>query len=155
MDTRCAYLSFPLPVVYYRCHHYYSRSWTRRMTRVCPPRLTWLSWSVWRTATAAGACVTSASAGLRETRDTRANSDRDLKLVTNILRRAEETPERREEDRLPPFMSSVTYKVPWDSSPESEIHPLPTITGGVTNYYKCFFRIFYTQKINETKFGVI
>ena len=86
---------------------------------------------------------------------TRANSDRDLNLVTNILRRAEETPERCEEDRLPPFMSSVTYKVPWDSRPESEIHPLPTITGGVTNYYKCFFRIFYTQKINETKFGVI
>ena len=61
------------------------RSWTRPMTRVFPRPLTWPSWSAWRTATVAGARATWASAGLRETRvETRAHSDRDLKLVNSI-----------------------------------------------------------------------
>ena len=80
---------------------------------------------------------------------TRAISDRDRLVMTTLRRAAEETPE----DWVPPFMSSVTYKVPqipWYTDPH---HQQSLVV--VTNYYKCFFQIFYTEKINETKFGVI
>ena len=59
-------------------------------------------------------------------------SDRDKLVITTLRRALEETLERqREEDRLPPFMSSVTYKVPqipWYTDP-----PPTTITGGGGN----------------------
>ena len=75
-------------------------------------------------------------------------SDRDKLVITTLRRALEETLERqREEDRLPPFMSSVTYKVPqipWYTDPLPHQQSLVVV---VTNYYKCFFQIFYTKKL--------